>query len=171
MNIKKGIAVFSAALLMLSTFNVSAEDITVETEGCPMQSAETLVCSVVVCSIGILIPESHSECVKVKTKFAIYLATLGFWSKPPSCKQRDENCEKTGKASNAEIDPEFCMGLGTDEKVQACLAAGGFDALPMCSEYTGFKKTMCEEQYGTKQSCAGLNPMAKKGCLLNLENN
>ncbi|WP_226669093.1 hypothetical protein [Microbulbifer aggregans] len=77
---------------------------------CNIKSDEKLVCEALICTVGILIPESHSECVKVQTEFAIYLATLGFWEDPPTCKNRDMNCKSTGKASTA-VAPSTCDSL------------------------------------------------------------
>ena len=90
-------------------------------ETCPMKSDEALVCEVVLCNpLGLVISESRSECLKTNRRFAIYLATLGFWDKPPKCKMRDKNCNKTGKASSANIDVEFCDELDDFEERNIC---------------------------------------------------
>ena len=126
----KNIIILSIALLSLALTpkNVSAGEIQIQE--CPMGSAETLVCEMVLCSIGLAIAESRPKCLKVSRKFAIYLATLGFWSKPPSCKTRDMNCNKVGKGRKASIDPKFCRELKTEKEKEVCLGSLGEDYNP-----------------------------------------
>jgi len=119
--------------------NVTAQEV----KECPMGSAETLVCEVVLCSIGIAIPASRSKCIQVTRKFAIYLATLGFWSKPPSCKQRDQNCNVTGK-TKAKIDPVACDSLPTETERNSCKAASGDVKQEYCDTFSGVEKLACE---------------------------
>lgn len=90
--------------------------------GCPVPSDEKLVCAVVMCDFGLIMGEWSSECTQYKRDFAIYLATLGPFDRPPKCKMRDENCNKTGKAKKAAVDEKFCTSLSTPEAVNACLA-------------------------------------------------
>lgn len=117
-----------------------------EPQGCPMSSAEELVCEVVLCVPGILIAESRSECIQVNRRFAIYLATLGFWSKPPKCKMRDKNCNKVGNASNDEIDPSYCDELATEDEQNSCKAALGIVTQEYCDTFSGDDKEACEAQ-------------------------
>lgn len=114
-------------------------------QSCPVSSAETLVCSVVICNpIGLAIAKSRSECLTVNRKFAIYLATLGFWSKPPSCKSRDKNCNKTGKASKAQISTSECSQLSTSYEQESCRAAiTGQVTKSFCNKLSGYRKTQC----------------------------
>lgn len=114
-------------------------------QSCPVSSAETLVCSVVICNpIGLAIAKSRSECLQVNRKFAIYLATLGFWSKPPKCKSRDQNCNKTGKASKAQISTSECNKLNTTYEQQSCQAAiTGKVTKSFCNKLSGYRKTQC----------------------------
>lgn len=117
-------------------------------QGCPVSSAEKLVCSVVLCNpIGLAIAESRSECITVNRKFAIYLATLGFWSKPPKCKSRDQNCNKTGRASDAQISTSYCNDLSNTHDKKSCYAAitGQVDK-DYCDTFTGSRKADCESR-------------------------
>jgi hypothetical protein len=110
---------------------------------CPIGKAETLVCSVIMCGPGLLIAESRPKCLKINRKFAMYLATLGFWSKPPSCKSRDANCNVTGKAT-AKVDPSSCEALDDPNDIATCLAAGGFGTIPDdCDKFTNVQKFEC----------------------------
>lgn len=99
-------------------------------EGCPMKSDEALVCEVVLCNpLGLVISESRSECMKTNRRFAIYLATLGFWDKPPKCKMRDKDCNKTGKAKSASIDVDFCDELENFDERNTCRNTLGYPVL------------------------------------------
>lgn len=99
-------------------------------EGCPMKSDEALVCEVVLCNpLGLVISESRSECMKTNRKFAIYLAKLGFWDKPPKCKMRDKDCNKTGKAKSANIDVDFCDELDNFDERNTCRNTLGYPLL------------------------------------------
>lgn len=92
---------------------------------CPMSSAEKLVCEVVMCNpIGLAIPASHNECMRVNREFAIYLATLGPFKKPPKCKNRDQNCNVVGNASGdaAQLPPSFCDELKSEQQRESCNA-------------------------------------------------
>lgn len=108
---------FSTALLCFSSASFA----------CDVPSDEKLVCEVVLCNpIGLVISESRSKCMKVNRRFAIYLATLGFWDKPPKCKLRNAQCQKTGNAgSDATLAPSFCEELPDRESQLACLVNSG----------------------------------------------
>jgi len=90
---------------------------------CPMASDEELVCEVLICNpIGLSLPESREECLDVNRRFAIYLATLGFWEDPPKCKFRDGQCNVVGEANNAPVIPtSFCDDLADPAERQSCL--------------------------------------------------
>jgi hypothetical protein len=131
-------------LTLFTSNNVKAEE--PEIQECPMGSAETLVCEAVLCSVGLLIAESRPKCIQVTKKFTIYLATLGFWSKPPSCKQRDQNCNVTGKGTTASIDIDECGELDNEEDQNNCRAAAGEVTQEYCDTFTGADKLACEEE-------------------------
>jgi hypothetical protein len=116
---------------------------------CNIKSDEELVCSVVMCSVGLAISESRDECLKVNRDFAIYLATLGFWDKPPKCRMRDESCKKVGKATTASLSPEQCVELPTEDKQSACLAALGAAPDGYCDKFSGAEKIGCEDAQAT----------------------
>ncbi|MEW5250894.1 hypothetical protein [Microbulbifer discodermiae] len=128
------------------------------TIACDVKKDEQLVCEALMCTIGIAIPASHSECLKVQTEFAIYLATLGFWENPPKCKNRDMNCQVTGKA-NANVSPSTCNAVSSNPtdfvncEVQASKLVGQtFN----CSKYADNPtlRTACEQQFQSN----GINP-------------
>lgn len=120
--------------------------------GCPIHKDEKLVCAVVMCNpIGMAIPESFNECLKVNRDFAIYLATLGFWDKPPKCHARDENCNKTGRASTAQMSPEHCVAAGDDDKKAACMTALGAAPEGYCNQFNERERVACESVQQTGQ--------------------
>lgn len=134
-------------LMLISLYFLPSSAYASPPEGCPMSSAEELVCEVVLCNpIGLAIAESRSECLEVNRRFTIYLATLGFWSKPPKCKMRDKNCNKVGKASNAEIDPSYCDDLDNEDEKNSCKAALGIVTQEYCDTFSGDEKEACEAQ-------------------------
>lgn len=105
-------------------------------QGCPMSSDEKLVCSVILCNpIGLMISDSRSECLKVNRDFAIYLATLGFWDKPPKCYARDEYCNRTGRASTAQMSPEYCVDAGDAGRQNACMTALRASGAGYCDQF------------------------------------
>jgi len=125
------------------------KSIAIEPQGCPIPSDEKLVCSVIMCVPGLLISESRSKCIQINRKFAIYLATLGFWSKPPKCKMRDLNCESTGNASSAEIDASYCDELETEAEQNSCRAALGEPVNEdYCDSFSGDERDACEIAIG-----------------------
>lgn len=137
--------------------------------GCPMSSEERLVCSVVLCNpLGLAIAESRSECLKINVDYAIYLATLGFWDSPPSCQARDENCNRTGRASTAQMSPEFCISAGDTKKQDACMAALGEMPEDYCNQFNAREKEACESVQNTGQVnedyCDDLNAREKEAC-------
>lgn len=89
---------------------------------CSVSRAEKLICANVMCDFGRIMGEDSAECRQYKVDLAVYLATLGPFSKPPKCKLRDENCKKTGNAKKAEVDEKYCKGLNTTTEQDACLA-------------------------------------------------
>ncbi len=89
---------------------------------CDIPSDEALVCEVVLCNpLGLAISESRSKCIQINRRFAVYLATLGFWSNPPTCKMRDKSCNQTGEKI-VEKDVSFCE-FGSPSEREACLRA------------------------------------------------
>jgi hypothetical protein len=133
------------ALIFLSfSFLPAKANANQEIKECPMGSAETLVCEVVFCSVGLFIDASRPKCIQVTREFAIYLASLGFWSSPPSCKTRDINCNVTGNASSAVIDPNICDGLSTESERNSCKAASGEVIQEFCDTFTGADQQSCE---------------------------
>lgn len=107
--------------------------------GCPMKNDEELVCAVIMCDFGALMGEYPSECHKVKLDFAVYLATLGFWDKPPKCFMRDSSCKKNGKASKKTQSPSMCDDPVTGKPDEACLK--GLNIFNMdCDEFENKKQ-------------------------------
>jgi len=134
-------------LILLTSFVVisPAKANQANQQGCPISGAETLVCEVILCNpIGLVISESRSECLDVNRRFAWYLATLGFWSKPPKCKMRDKNCNKVGTATDATIDPSYCDSLSSETEQNACKAALGTATQDYCDTFEGVEKLACE---------------------------
>jgi len=112
--------------------------------GCPISSSETLVCSVILCNpLGMSIAAAVPACTAVNLKFAIYLATLGPFDSPPKCKARDKSCNVTGRASNAEMSPEYCYNLSDKEHQDACTAALGAAPVDYCDKFTDYRKDAC----------------------------
>lgn len=102
-----------------------------------LSSKETLACEALICAVGIAIPESHSECKKVLTKFAAYLATLGFFSSKPRCPKvaedgvsidwHDVDCDEIQDAAMAKLcrdasnpPPDSCADLTDPQEIIAC---------------------------------------------------
>ncbi|WP_299496377.1 hypothetical protein [uncultured Shewanella sp.] len=54
-----------------------------------LSSKSKLACEALLCAVGIAIPDSHDECREILIDWNIYLATLGFFSSPPSCPKTD----------------------------------------------------------------------------------
>lgn len=79
-------------------------DANIDNDGCDIPSDEELVCEVLMCAIGIAIPESASKCAEVFREYAAYKATLGRFDSPPSCRSRNQNCERGDKISKNEDD-------------------------------------------------------------------
>lgn len=111
---------------------------------CPVRRGERLACSVLLCNpIGLAIAESRSECLQVNIDFAVYMATAGFLRSRPRCYSRDQNCNRTGRASTAEMGPEYCVGAGSTDKQQACMAALGAAPEGYCNNFTGYEREAC----------------------------
>ena len=105
-------------------------------QACDIPSDEKLVCEVVLCNpVGLAISESRSECLAVNRRFAIYLATLGFWDSPPKCKFRDQSCNSIGRADDAPVDASFCNELDTEDEKNSCLAAIGQAPAEYCESF------------------------------------
>lgn len=105
---------------------------------CDIDNDEKLVCEVVLCAVGIFVPESHSKCVKVNREFAYYLATLGFWEDPPKCKMRDMSCKSTGNASSqqATLPASTCTGLSGNDYLNCRFHVSKYNGVPFrCDQY------------------------------------
>ena len=153
------------------SFLVSVTPVTLASPegGCPIKSDEKLVCAVVMCDFGLIMGEWSSECTQHKKDFAIYLATLGFWDKPPKCMMRDENCNKDGKAKKAELSPKDCEKFDTEIQQKACLDGIALNdneeetpTLELCNSLNSFS---------TRETCCVslLNEDDKAACSLQLE--
>ena len=126
---------------------------------CDIPSDEALVCEVVLCNpLGLAISESRSKCMQVNRRFAIYLAKLGFWDKPPKCKMRDKNCKKTGEKI-VKKDISFCDYAPPEQK-EACLRAVIGDKPPVhgCERYRNnperYEQCLCEKNSkGERRIC------------------
>lgn len=130
---------------------------------CPIPSAEKLVCAVIMCDFGLVLGQWSSDCTQYKKSFAIYLATLGFWSKPPSCKGRDQNCNSTGKASKAAPPANICDDLTGAQKT-AC-QKGQAVASSNCDDLSGTAQTKCLVDLAKNtDSCSELSGVAKDKC-------
>lgn len=140
------------SILLSLSFSNDALASNEEIQECPMGSAETLVCEVVLCSIGLFIEESQAKCIEVTTAFTWYLATLGFWDSPPSCKQRDENCNKTGTAKKASTTPEECAKISNVQKKNTCLAKTGHVTEEYCNDLKdSSEKSTCLDSVNATQ--------------------
>ena len=135
MNLSISIKLCAFTVVLFSIVSTSVASVNAAAQSCPMPSDEKLVCSVIMCVPGLLISESRPKCLQINRRFAIYLATLGFWKKPPSCKMRDLNCNVIGKAKSASIDVSFCNGLSTSAEQNACKAALGQAEQGYCATF------------------------------------
>lgn len=109
-------------IMLVALFGSASAFAGPELKECSVSKAEKLVCANVMCDFGRIMGEDSKECRQYKVDLAVYLATLGPFSKPPKCKMRDENCKKTGNAKKAEVDEKYCKGLDTVTEQDACLA-------------------------------------------------
>lgn len=134
--------------------------------GCPMNDDEKLVCSVVLCNpIGLLKDESRSECIKVNKQFAKYLATLGFWKKPPKCKMRDMSCGEVGTAKKGVVDEGICTDPDTNITDTACIAGLNINNSG-CDDLEGSDQDACYKNLAQKNgTCEQLSSPAKEECI------
>lgn len=132
-----------------------------------MASDEQLVCKVVLCNpLGLISPDARPDCLQVNKDFAIYLATLGFWDKPPKCKMRDMQCNKTGTAKKGVVAESPCTDpithvtdpvcvVGMQKNDAACddisdpieqdkCYVGLASSTNSCNQLTGSLKEICE---------------------------
>ncbi|MDP5209853.1 hypothetical protein [Microbulbifer sp. 2205BS26-8] len=121
---------------------------------CDIDSDEQLVCEALMCSVGIFIPASHSECVKVQRDFAIYLATLGFWEDPPKCKNRDMNCQSTGNANtrSANLPAATCNNLNGSNYINCQFQVSKYNGSAFnCGQYRNNQAlfNLCQQQFQT----------------------
>lgn len=152
----------SAVLFALTSLYATQ---TLATEGCPMPSDEKLVCAVVVCDFGLLKGENSSECKAYKKQFAIYLASLGIWDKPPKCKNRDMACNKTGTAKKAESPPSVCTDPDTLITDPECVKGANINSFS-CDDMTGEDQDKCYINLAKANgTCDELSGDAKDECL------
>lgn len=135
---------FFLLLFSTSAFATDFEkeaDNQVKAHSCPMKSDERLICANVMCDFGLIMGEWSSECTQYKKDLAIYLATLGFWDKPPKCWGRDSGCKKDGKIKKNTVATSVCE----DEKgnIDANCLKGLNVMNSDCDELSGKEKDQC----------------------------
>lgn len=139
--------------------------------GCPMDSDEQLVCKVVLCNpMGLVSPDARNDCIQVNREFAIYLATLGFWDKPPKCKLRDMQCNKTGNAKRGQVTESPCTdpvthitdpicALGMQKNDAACDELSNPLEQDTCYVNLAKNTKLCDALTGSlRQICNGADP-------------
>lgn len=129
------------ALLAFALVSVTAP----VSAGVKLKKGQGLACEMILCAVGIVIPESHSECKKVITEWTIYVATLGPFKKKPKCPMVDPNNVPTGAEQAAS-----CSAIKSAPERNECLAAeapprGVYD----CGSYSD-----PEERAECKASCS-----------------
>ena len=134
-------------------------------EGCPMSSKEELICANVMCDIGYIAGEWSKECQQYKIDLAVYLATLGFWDKPPKCYQRDMSCNKVGKAKKSTVATSFCTDETTGVSNEECLKGKNINDADCEDKETLEEKETCEIQLAqVNNACNELVGIAKEKC-------
>jgi hypothetical protein len=131
-------------LVLISSLTATFSHASSQGKSCSIPGDEALVCEVIMCAVGINIPASAAQCVKVNLKFAKYLATLGFWSKPPSCKTKDKNCDDVG-SQDAPLNANVCDALGSVEEQESCKAATGEVTPEYCDTLSGSNQLACKD--------------------------
>ncbi|MBU0801486.1 MAG: hypothetical protein KKA05_10870 [Alphaproteobacteria bacterium] len=145
--------IFSGVLILLLHVNLSFG--LSHPDGCPIGRSEEIVCAAVMCDFGLLKGESPSECDQVKIDLAVYLASLGFWDKPAKCYNRDQNCNKKGKAKK-QVSAQSCQDSISGDMDSQCLR--GVNIMNMdCTE-----KTAGEEQDACYRELAAKNNMCQE---------
>lgn len=86
--------------------------------GVNLSRGQGLACEVILCAVGIAIPESHSECRRVLFDWSVYVATLGPFKRKPKCPMVDQNNVPTGAEQAAS-----CSAINSAPERNACLAA------------------------------------------------
>jgi len=131
---------------------------------CPMKSDEKLICANVMCDFGLIMGEWSDECKQYKKDLAIYLATLGFWDKPPKCFARDSTCKKDGKVKKNTVATTVCEDEAgnIDEN---CLK--GVNVVNSeCDELTGKEHDQCYVELAKANGeCEKLSGESKLKCL------
>lgn len=154
---------FIPFMLSVTSFTQAAS-----TAGCPLPSDEKLVCAVVMCDFGLVFGEWSPECTQYKKDFAVYLATLGFWDKPPKCKLRDEKCAKVGNASKPKADASTCSGFSGNKS--HCMRGVAINN-SSCDELSGAQQRTCYIELAREtNSCESLATNEAFECL-DLANN
>jgi len=129
-----------AAILLMSSAPGLAIDIK---DPVNLNKGQRLACGAILCGVGIVIPESRSECTKVLRDWSIYVATLGpFRSKP--------KCPIVKNGSSASYNTMSCSSIADQEYRQMCEGADSTKPQPgyhRCDEYTdGFQRFECENK-------------------------
>jgi hypothetical protein len=103
-----------------------------------LSGKEGLACEALLCAVGIAIPASHDKCREVLIDWSIYLGTLGFFKKPPSCPQEDANGKTVGYS---DVD---CNQIQDVELKQMCLDARRPPSDNECSGLPADEREVCE---------------------------
>ena len=92
-------------------------------KGCDVPRDEALVCEMLLCNpTGFIIRASRKKCLQGNKRFIRYIAKLGFFKDPPSCKSRDVNCRVVGEAGTAPmVDQHYCNAIKDEDTREECL--------------------------------------------------
>lgn len=135
------IKIFALSVFLLFSANSNA-----------LAGKEGLACEALLCAVGIAIPASHDKCREVLIDWSIYLGTLGFFKKPPSCPQEDANGLTVGYS---DVD---CNLIQDIELRQMCLDARRPPSDDECSGLEFDDRAECEcnkrnRKGGDRQIC------------------
>ncbi len=86
--------------------------------GVQLKKGQGLACEMILCAVGIVIPESHSECRRVIRDWTIYMATLGPFKRRPRCPIVDANNVPTGNEELVQ-----CSAIQSPTERNQCYAA------------------------------------------------
>jgi hypothetical protein len=107
-----------------------------------LSKGQSLACGAILCGVGIVIPESRSECTKVLRDWSIYVATLGPFRSKPRCPILD----KAG--ATAGYNAMECSRISDPAYRQMCEEANNTKPAPgfhQCNQITdGFARFECE---------------------------
>lgn len=94
-----------------------------EKNSCDQGRHERIVCANIMCGFGAGMGEWPSECTDYKRLLIEVLATYPPWKSPPKCFMRDKDCNKSGRAKEADADEEFCMSMSDNKERHQCMMA------------------------------------------------